>query len=279
MTGKSRRTRKKRYNSKVTSSSIYYNIFVIIILLVVSIPLASNFIYWQSSQKTIDHYETKAAESTSEEIANYFSENTLYNEDLADSQNLIFEDPYHSLVTPNSKVEGSLYLPKLSLTLPIFAGSQTGVMKHGFTLLENSSLLGGGNNTHTVLVDYRGLLSNRWFYNMQQLRIGDRLYINVMGERIAYQINQIETVQAGDIQSLAIQPGHDYLTVITRPLKDSDERLLIRSNRTDYVPTVYESDQRINHSNNMYRLLFYLSSVVLLILIIYLIDSFIKKRS
>lgn len=275
-------TRKKKSSKKESpknrSVSPFYKIVLIAILIAVIIPVATNFIYWQSTQEVIKEYEIQSSLSMEDKIATYFLKNSSYNEDLSARQDIILQDPYQNIPLLNNNIEGSIYLPKLSLHLPISTGSQEGAMQKAFSLLEGSSLLGGGNNTHSVLVDYRELVTNKWFYNLKYLQVGDRLYLSVLGQNFAYQINQIERVKVGELESLTIQPGHDYLSIITHTIDNKDERLLIRSHRIDYVPTIFESDQRINNSNNLYRLLFYLSSVVLLLLILYLIDSFITNR-
>ena len=48
----------------------------------------------------------------------------------------------------------------------------------------------GGESTHTVLTGHRGLPTKTLFTNMDKLKVGDIFYIKVLGETLAYKIDQ-----------------------------------------------------------------------------------------
>ena len=53
----------------------------------------------------------------------------------------------------------------------------------------------GGTGTHTVLAAHSGLASQRMFSNLEQLQGGDRFYLNVLGDTMTYEVDQILVVK------------------------------------------------------------------------------------
>lgn len=54
---------------------------------------------------------------------------------------------------------------------------------------------------------------------------------------LAYQVDQIKTVEPDDFSDLLIVPGHDYMTLLTcTPIMINSHRLLVRGHRVDYDP-------------------------------------------
>lgn len=49
---------------------------------------------------------------------------------------------------------------------------------------------------------------------MDKLEVGDIFYIKVLDETLAYQIDQILTVLPQETDSLSIEPGKDYATLV-----------------------------------------------------------------
>ena len=61
-------------------------------------------------------------------------------------------------------------------------------------------------------------------------------FLNVMGEKLAYKIDQITKVLPEEISNLKIENGKDYCTLVTcTPYGVNTHRLLVRGERTDYV--------------------------------------------
>ena len=110
-----------------------------------------------------------------------------------------------------------------------------------------TSLPVGGESTHTVLTGHRGLPTKTLFTNMDKLEVGDIFYIKVLDETLAYQIDQILTVLPQETDSLSIEPGKDYATLVTcTPFAINTHRLLVRGERIPYEEaTKQEPDTNI----------------------------------
>ena len=80
-----------------------------------------------------------------------------------------------------------------------------------------------------------GMASQRMFSDLDQLAKGDVFYLEVLGEKLAYQVDQIITVLPHDTTYLGIESGKDYCTLITcTPFGVNTHRLLVRGTRIPY---------------------------------------------
>ena len=73
------------------------------------------------------------------------------------------------------------------------------------------------------------------FSDLPQLKIGDVFYLEVLGETIAYQVDQIKTVLPYDVTYLSIEEERDLCTLVTcTPFGVNTHRLLVRGTRIPY---------------------------------------------
>lgn len=132
---------------------------------------------------------------------------------------------------------GYIVIPKLNETIPIYHGTEESVLQVGIGHVLNTSLPVGGPSTHAALSGHRGLPSASLFTNLDQMAVGDRFYVRVVNQVLAYQVDQILTVLPEETKNLAIVPGEDYVTLITcTPYGVNSHRLLVRGTRIPYVP-------------------------------------------
>ena len=126
-------------------------------------------------------------------------------------------------------------------------GATTVTVQAGVGHFWGTSLPVGGESTHTVLTGHRGLPTKTLFTNMDKLEVGDIFYIKVLDETLAYQIDQILTVLPQETDSLSIEPGKDYATLVTcTPFAINTHRLLVRGERIPYEEaTKQEPDTNI----------------------------------
>ena len=129
-------------------------------------------------------------------------------------------------------IMGYLLVPKIDVTLPIYHGTDSGTLERGIGHLLGTSLPVGGESTHTVLTAHSGIASQRMFSDLPQLKIGDVFYLEVLGETLAYQVDQINTVLPHDTTYLGIESGQDLCTLVTcTPFGVNTHRLLVRGHR------------------------------------------------
>jgi sortase A len=157
-------------------------------------PTVSN--YWNSLRQTsaIADY-TKAVEqldSVDEEAI--LEEARAYNQSLMEDKNrwtLTHEEyeTYSNTLDPfGTGMMGYLTIPKIQVSLPIYHGTSQSVLQAGAGHLPGSSLPVGGVGTHTVLSGHRGLPSSRLFTDLDELEEGDYFEIQVLTEKLTYEV-------------------------------------------------------------------------------------------
>lgn len=141
---------------------------------------------------------------------------------------------------------GYLEVPAIDLTLGIYHGTSSDVLKNGVGHLENTSLPVGGKNTHAVLSAHTGLSDKKLFTDLVLLEEGDMFYIHVLDEVLAYQVDEIAVVEPSDTSLLYIVPDEDLVTLVTcTPYGINSHRLLVRGRRVPYVEEeVSETENR-----------------------------------
>ena len=131
---------------------------------------------------------------------------------------------------PDEGVYGSIFIPKLSLELPIFIGSTDANLSKGIAHLEGTSLPTGGESTHSVLAGHNNVATNEWFTNIDRLVEGDLFYIRNGGTVLTYQVVSTQIIAPTDTSTLLIERGRDLVTLLT--CTDSGaERLLVTGER------------------------------------------------
>ena len=66
--------------------------------------------------------------------------------------------------------------------------------------------------------------------------LGDRFYLHILDEVLAYQVDQILTVEPHQVEVLDIVEGEDLCSLITcTPLGINSHRLVVRGTRVEYT--------------------------------------------
>ena len=143
------------------------------------------------------------------------------------------EQEYMQLLdAAGTSVMGTIDIPKIRVSLPIYHGTSEEVLQAGVGHLEGSSLPVGGEGTHCVLSGHRGLPSARLFTQLDKLEVGDTFVLTVLNETLTYEVDQILIVEPDDLDALQIEEGKDYCTLVTcTPYGINTHRLLVRGHR------------------------------------------------
>ena len=132
-------------------------------------------------------------------------------------------------------IMGYVEVPTIGVTLPIFHGTNNSTLERGVGHLLGSSLPVGGESTHSVLTAHSGMASQKMFSDLDRLKIGDIFFLDVLGEKLAYQVDQIKTVLPYDTTFLQTEIGNDLCTLVTcTPFGVNTHRLLVRGTRIEY---------------------------------------------
>ena len=123
-------------------------------------------------------------------------------------------------------------IPKIKCSLPIYHGTDEGVLQIAVGHIEGSSLPVGGLNTHCVLSGHRGLPSAKFFSNLDKLEEGDIFMIRTLDQTLTYEVDQIRIVLPDEVEDLKIEEGKDLCTLVTcTPYGINTHRLLVRGHR------------------------------------------------
>lgn len=154
------------------------------------------------------------------------------------------EDYERQLDIAGNGIMGYVEIPKIQVNLPIYHGTEAEVLDRGVGHLLGSSLPVGGKSTHTILSGHSGMASQKMFTDLEQLVPRDVFYLNVLGETLAYQVTEINTVLPYETDLLGIVPGEDLCTLVTcTPYGVNTHRLLVRGSRIPYEEaTVMEEE-------------------------------------
>ena len=196
------------------------------------------------------------------------------------------DEEYMSCLNLNGDgIMGYVQIPKIGIKLPIFHGTSDEVLQIGAGHLEGSSLPIGGESTHSVLSAHRGLPSASLFTDLDLMKEGDHFYINVLDETLAYEVDQILTVEPVDTTALAVEDGKDLVTLLTcTPYGVNTQRLLVRGHRVDYVEGMVEEEDiplaaYSYHTNYLLWVLVGLGITAAFILVLFILDRRLSKKS
>ena len=173
-------------------------------------------------------------------------------------------------------------IPKIKCSLPIYHGTDEGVLQIAVGHIEGSSLPVGGLNTHCVLSGHRGLPSAKLFSNLDKLEEGDIFMIRTLDQTLTYEVDQIRIVLPDEVDDLKIEEGKDLCTLVTcTPYGINTHRLLVRGHRVKYVETKVQEQKKVSKSKTDIRLVIAgaVAGVVVLFIIIFAVRCRRKHRN
>lgn len=128
-------------------------------------------------------------------------------------------------------------VPTGKIDLPVYHGTTDPILAKGAGHLYGTALPVGGDGTHAVLTSHTAFANATLFDHLVDVKEGDTIYIDVYGETLAYQVDQIKIVLPNEISDLHAEPGKDQLTLFTcTPYAVNTHRLLVRGHRVPYNP-------------------------------------------
>lgn len=206
--------------------------------------------------------------------------NNLYGDAFGTSDTDLTDTQYWTVLNAaGDGIMGYLSIPKINIRLAVYHGVGEEVLQTGIGHLDGTKLPIGGESTHSVLAAHRGLPSARLFTDVDQLARGDRFYIHILDEILAYEVDQIlPMVDKDDMETLEnalqIAEGEDHVTLFTcTPYGVNSHRLLVRGTRVPYegeeeiASTPVDTMLRAVQNYYMLYLILGLSVTVLVILV------------
>ena len=225
----------------------YLDLLMILLLLsgigVLAYPFVSDALNNYLDQQIISHYQQQAVKENEAVMAKIQKDMTKKNQQLAKKGGNPGVDPFTKKKEPvkmdktyfEKHTIGVLTIPEINVHLPIFDETNTVLLEKGASLLEGTSYPTGGESTHAVISSHRGLPQAKLFTDLPKLTFGDSFYIEINGQTLAYQVDQIKTVEPTDTKDLRIEKGKDFVTLLTcTPYMINSHRLLVRGHRIPY---------------------------------------------
>ncbi|SQG63484.1 fimbrial associated sortase-like protein [Corynebacterium renale] len=123
-------------------------------------------------------------------------------------------------------------VPAIDVRLPVYHGTQESTLQKGLGHLYGTALPVGGEGTHSVITGHTGLTNATLFDDLDQVKVGDAIYVSTFGERLKYEVRQIDIVLPNEVDALGPVPGKDLLTLITcTPYGVNTHRILVHAER------------------------------------------------
>lgn len=130
-----------------------------------------------------------------------------------------------------------IVIPSIKVNLPVLHGTSDETLSKAVGHLFGTSLPVGGPDTHAVMTGHTGLTNATLFDNLTEVKEGDAIYLAVFGEKLKYEVHDIEVVLPEETDSLKVQEGKDLLTLITcTPYGINTHRLLVHAHRVPMDP-------------------------------------------
>ncbi len=224
---------------KHLSTIILILIFLIGLSLVLYPTVAD---YWNSlhQSRAIATYAEEVAHIDTEKYTAVWQDAVAYNQSLRQRDNIfILSDEqkaqYDDLLNIGGNgVMGYIEIPAISVSLPVYHGTDEAVLQIAIGHLEWTSLPVGGESTHSVVSGHTGLPSAKLFTNLNQLEKGDTFLFRILDETLTYEVDQINIVLPQETDTLHIEDGKDLCTLVTcTPYGVNSHRLLVRGHRVE----------------------------------------------
>lgn len=241
-------------------------------------------------KRLISDYEQVVSDKEASNTIDYSAEKeaaVTYNEELLPS---ILPDSFANAESPEVDAKylaclnitgngmmGTVEIPKINITLPIFHTTTEEVLETAAGHLQGSSLPIGGESTHAVISAHRGLPSAALFTDLDKLEETDHFLLHILEETLCYEVDKISVVEPEETQALEVEEGMDLVTLLTcTPYGINSHRLLVRGHRVPYEPEIL-ADEKVPLSNISLHTN-YLLWVIVGILITAVFSFFLYKR-
>lgn len=211
-------------------------------------PTAADWFSRLRHAETLSSYQQVMASVSDDEKQEGFNHAVAFNADIppgglrdpfteavaSEEHRRLLTDQFHILKTRESEVIGRIRFDQVGIDLPIYHGTENDVISKGAGHLDGSSLPIGGPSTHAILTAHSGLPNARLFTPLHDATLGDVFWVETLGERRWYKVENIVIVEGYDLSELAVVEGHDHVTLFTcTPVGVNSHRLLVRGERID----------------------------------------------
>lgn len=193
-----------------------------------------------------------------------------------------FDEQNRNESTTSSQLEewliGSVNIPKIQINISLYDRLNGMILENGAGVLQGTSFPLGGNSTHSVISAHSGLPNRRLFTELDRLEHGDTFILTVLGEKLAYQVENIQVVLPDDTSVLTIEEGKDLVTLLTcTPYMINTHRLLVTGHRIPYSESVKKAEEKGNQERTLRQLLILAGTIIAVIILLLFIGRLIYQ--
>lgn len=144
-----------------------------------------------------------------------------YNQNIYETGQKDFKDAWCYTQSPvnidclENDLFGYIEVPSMDVKLPLYIGASVSNMAKGATVMGQTSIPIGGVNTNSVIAGHRGYGGSPYFRYIENLKLGDYVYITNPWETLTYQAVKISIISPYDSDAVKIQEGKDMVTLLT----------------------------------------------------------------
>ncbi|MDB7358492.1 class C sortase [Enterococcus faecium] len=173
---------------------------------------------------------------------------------------------------------GSINIPKIQINISLYDRLNGMILENGAGVLQGTSFPLGGNSTHSVISAHSGLPNRRLFTELDRLEHGDTFILTVLGEKLAYQVGNIQVVLPDDTSVLTIEEGKDLVTLLTcTPYMINTHRLLVTGHRIPYSESVKNEEEKGNQERTLRQLLILAGTIIAVVILLLFIGRLIYQ--
>ena len=286
---KSNRRSRDRFSKqpkKKKHSFLLYFAFTMIIsgLLLLLYPIAANYLANRSRSEAVSLYNETQQKLTEEQIEQQITEAEMYNKSIFNKQQGVLSDveeiDYQQIANKGS-VMGTIDIPAIGIdNLPFYHGTSYKTLNKGLGHFESSSIPIGGENTRSVITGHSGVQNQVLFTDIRNLKEKDLFFINILGKRLAYEIESFEEVLPDDIDKVKIIPKKDMVTLLTcTPPGINTYRLLVNGRRIPYEEALQRKVEKRNLWSYQNIVLFTMILCAVIFFILGIIYRILVKKS
>lgn len=250
--------------------------------LVLLYPIVGNYLANRERSQAEIAYDRTLEEMTETEKNTQYELAKKYNHYIFEKQQGKNPEPavYKSILKNRSGVMGTIDIPAIDIKeMPFYHGTSYKTLDKGLGHFEPTSIPIGGKNTRSVITGHSGVKNQVLFTDVRNLTEGDLFFINILGKRLAYQIDSFEEILPNEVEKVKITPGKDQVTLLTcTPPGINTYRLLVTGHRIPYKDAIAKKVIKRNLWSYQNIVLGTLGINIVLFLILIVIYRFWLKR-
>ena len=209
-------------------------ILICISLILFALIVTLRNMYSIKANIIIDTYQTSIEQLQKQKLLEMFDQCKEYNASLSNDGMLHAlseekEEEYNKLLNYHGDgVMAVIDIPSISVSLPVYHGTDDMTLRKGAGHCSWSSLPTGEKGTHAVITAHSGMAEARMFTDLPLLKCGDVFTVTVLNQDISYVITTIKTVEPEDTSLSYVDPDNTLCTLVTcTPYGINDHRLCI----------------------------------------------------